>query len=74
MLGGKTLDDIVGVGRELNRQGPNRPLLPSPVEDDDAARTAQSDVAGEAVDELTAVKEAARVEDVVPVEEIEHLG
>ena len=74
MLGGKTLDDIVGVGRELNRQGPNRPLLPSPVEDDDAARTAQSDVAGEAVDELTAVKEAARVEDVVSVEEIEHLA
>jgi predicted nucleotidyltransferase len=74
VLGGKTLDDIVGVGRELNLQGPDRPLLPLPVEDDDAARTAQSHVAGEAVDELTAVTEGARVEDVVPVEEIEHVA
>jgi hypothetical protein len=44
------------------------------VEDDDPARTAQSDVACKTINELAPVTEAACVENVVPVEEIEHVA
>ena len=74
VLGGEALDDRVRLRGEANRQVPVRRVLADAVEDDDAACAAHCDEARQAVDQLLALPERARVENVVAVEEIEHLA
>ena len=54
-----------------HRQRADLPLLPAAVEDHDPARPAPRDVARERVHELTLVRERPRVEEVVPVEQVQ---
>lgn len=72
MLGGEPLDHVVGVGSKADLQGADGRVLPDAVEDHDPARPAQGDVARQAIGELAPVTKASGVEDVVPVEEVEH--
>lgn len=72
MFGRESLDEVVRVLGEAHLERARLRVRAGSVEDDDPARALQGDVAGEAVHELLAIAEAARVEDVVPVEEEEH--
>jgi hypothetical protein len=74
MLGGEALDECICVLGEADGQVTIRCVLADAVEDDDAMCAAQRDEARQAVDQLIALPERARVEDVVAVEEIEHLA
>ena len=56
---------------EADAEGADLPVLPHAVEDDDAAGAAHRHEAREVVDQLVAVGEPARVEEVRAVEEIE---
>ena len=69
----QALDQVVGRGREAHLERPTPLVGSDAVEDDDAARALEGDEARKAVDELGAIAELARMQDVVPVEEIEHL-
>src|SRR5215211_795435 len=71
MLRCETLENGVGVRRVANLERPVPFLGADSVEDDDAARAAQRDVARQHVHELPPVFDPRRVEDVVAVEEIE---
>lgn len=74
VLGGEALDEGVRVLGEADGQVPVRRVLVDAVEDDNATCAAQCDEAREPVDQLIALPKRARVEDVVAVEEIEHLA
>jgi hypothetical protein len=71
VLGREPLEKVVGVAREANRERPDVPLLPDPVEDDHSADALSRHVAREQVDEFAAIAERACVEEVVAVEEVE---
>ena len=71
MLGGETLEDVVGMRRIPHLEGAERTWVAVPVEYDYAARTLQRDEARERIDELALIRERSRVQDVVPVEEIQ---
>jgi hypothetical protein len=73
-LGCEPLDDVVCVGCEPDLQRPVRALLAAPVEDDDAARAAESDESSQAIDQLLRIAKLTGVEDVVAVEKVEHPG
>jgi len=72
VLGGQPFEHVVRVRGVANFERAHPCCLPCPVEDDHAARTLQRYEAGEHVDQLALATEAARVEDVVAVEEVEH--
>jgi hypothetical protein len=74
VLGSKTLDECVRVLGEADGQVTIRCVLPDAVEDDHAMCAAQRDEARQTVDQLIALPERARVENVVAVEEIDHLA
>jgi hypothetical protein len=74
VLGCEALDERVRVLGEADGQVPVRRVLVDAVEDDHAACAAQRDEARQEVDQLIALPERARVQDVVAVEEIEHLA
>jgi hypothetical protein len=74
VLCGEALDDRVRLRGEPNCQVPVRRVLADAIEDDDAACSAHGDEARQAVDQLLALPERAGVENVVAVEEIEHLA
>ena len=74
VLGGEALDERVRLRGEANGQVPVRRVLADAVEDDHPPCAAHCDEARQAVDQLLALPERARVEDVVAVEEIEHLA
>jgi hypothetical protein len=74
MLGGEAFDEGVRIVRETNGQVAIGRVLPDAVEDDDAACTAQRDEARQPVDQLLAFRKQPGVEDVVAVEEVEHLA
>jgi Nucleotidyltransferase domain len=74
VLGGEPLDYRVRLRGEANRQVPVRRVLADAVEDDHPACAAHRNEARQAVDQLLTFPERARVEDVVAVEEIEHLA
>src|SRR3954454_8894976 len=69
---GQALDHPVGFDGEAHGKRPARHVVPDPVEDHDAPGPAERHEAREAVDQLLAVPEVARVKDVVSIEEIEH--
>jgi len=56
---------------EADAEGTDLPVLPHAVEDHDAAGAAHRHEARELVDELVAVSEPARVEEIRAVEQIE---
>ena len=72
MFGRESLDEVVRVLGEAHLERAHLRVRAGSVEDHHPARALQGDVAGKAVHELLAIAEAARVEDVVPVEEQEH--
>lgn len=72
MLGGETFEDVVGVRGITNLERAKGARVTATVEDDDSARALQRDEAGERVDELPLIRERSRVQDVVPVEEVQH--
>jgi hypothetical protein len=72
VFGRESLDEVVRVLGEAHLERANVRVRAGSVEDDDAASALQGHIAGEAVHELLAIAEAARMEDVVPVEEEEH--
>jgi hypothetical protein len=72
VVGSEAFEHVVRVVGEAHFERADRAVVPHAVEDDDAPRTGERDVTRQAVDELAAVPEASRVEDVVSVEEIEH--
>jgi nucleotidyltransferase-like protein len=72
VLGGEALDERVRLLSEANCQIPVGRVLADAVEDHHPACAAHCDEARQAVDQLLALPEGARVEDVVAVEEIEH--
>ena len=74
VLGGEALDERVRLLGEADGQVAVGRVLADAVEDDHAACTADCDEARQAVDQLIALPERACVEDVVPVEEIEHFA
>jgi predicted nucleotidyltransferase len=74
VLGCETLKQIVRVLGEAHLERADGRALAEPVEDDDAARSLQRDVAGQTVGQLPPVAKAARVEQVVSVEEVEHVA
>ena len=74
MLGGQALEQWVGRRCEANLERPVGRVLPDPVEDDDAAGSLNGDEARKGVYELLPGREIARVQDVVAVEEVEHLS
>jgi len=59
------------MGSEADAEGPDLPVLPYAVEHDDATGAAHGHEARELVDELVAVGEPARVEEIRTVEQIE---
>jgi len=65
------LENIVGVGCEADRKRSDLALLPRAVEDDHTTGSARGDEARERIHELSAVGEVARVQEVVPVEEVQ---
>lgn len=71
MLGGQTLEQLVGVRGEADGERPDVEILPNAVEDDDAAGTSEGDEARQPVDERGRVLEVAGAENVEPVEEVE---
>jgi predicted nucleotidyltransferase len=74
MLGRKAFDEVVGVLGEAHLERPDGGIVAPPVEDDDGTRAAEGHVARQPVDEVAAVAKRPRVEDVVAVEEVEHLA
>jgi hypothetical protein len=74
VLGGEALDECVRLRGEANGQVPAGGVLADTVEDDYPPCAAHCDEARQAVDQLLALPERARVEDVVAVEQIEHLA
>jgi hypothetical protein len=72
VLGRQTLHEGVGRGRKPHLERAVDRVLAEAVEDDDAARAVQRDVARQGVHELASVGERPRVQDVVAVEEVEH--
>ena len=70
-LGREPLEHRVGMGSEADAEGTDLPVLPHAVEDHDAAGAAHRHEARELVDELVAVSEPARVEEIRAVEQIE---
>ena len=74
VLGGEALDERVRLRGEANSQLPVGRVLADAVEDDHPTCAAHCDEARQTVDQLLALPERARVEDVVAVEEIEHLA
>jgi hypothetical protein len=74
VLGGETLDEGVGLLCETDDQIAVGGVLPHSVEDDHAAGAANGHEAREPVDQLFPLAEGAGVEDVVAVEEVEHLA
>ena len=74
MLRREALDQGVRLLGEADGQVAVRRVLADAVEHDHAASATHSDEAREAVDQLLTLSERARVEDVVAVEEIEHLA
>jgi hypothetical protein len=74
VLGGKALDEGVGLLCEADDQIAVGDVLSYAVEDDHAAGAAHGHEAREPVDQLFPLAEGAGVEDVVAVEEVEHLA
>jgi hypothetical protein len=72
MVRGQALENVVRVVGEANLESPDCALVSHTVEDDDAPRSGERDVTRQAIDELAPIAEAARVEDVVAVEEVQH--
>src|SRR6185503_3810990 len=72
VLSGEALDERVRFPREANLQAPVGRVLPDAVEHDDPPCPMHGHEARQPVDQLLALPERARVEDVVAVEEIEH--
>ena len=70
-LSGELLEHGVRMGRVADLERTVRPLLADTVEDHHSAGALEGHEARKPVDELTRIRERARVEDVVTVEEIE---
>lgn len=73
VLGGQALDQRVGGRGEAHLERAVHGIVADAVEDDDAAGTPHGDEAGERVHQLPPVGELTGVEDVVAVEQVEHL-
>ena len=71
MLGREAFEHRVCVLRIADLERPVRLVRPAPVEDEHAARALHGDEAGELVAQLTQVGVTPRVEQVVPVEQVE---
>ena len=71
MLGGQALEHGVGVRREANLERPVLLVRTDAVEDDNAAGAMHRHEAGQQVDELAAIFDSSRVQDVVAVEQVE---
>ena len=71
VLAREPLDQRVGVLRKTHVEGTARLVLPHSVEDEHAACSLRRDPARERVAQLARIREAAGVQQVVPVEEIE---
>ena len=72
VLCGQAFEHIVRVSRVADLERAVSLLRPLPVENNDAARTLKRDEARETVDERASVTKRPRVQDVRPVEEVEH--
>lgn len=68
----QALDDVVRVGCVADLERAVSLVRTLSVEDDDAARALEGDEARQPIDERAAVGKRPRVQDVGPVEEVEH--
>lgn len=71
MLGGKALEQRIGIACEPHLEGTEARVRPDPVEDHDAARTADGDEARERIDQLFTFIQARGAQNVVAVEEVQ---
>ncbi len=71
MLRGQPLENGVGMRREANGERADLSVRSDAVPDQDSPRPAHRDEGGERVRELALTAERARVEQVVPVEEVQ---
>jgi hypothetical protein len=71
VLSGESLEERVRVGREADLEAAVAALVSDAVEDDDATRAPDRDVARERIDELLTVVQPRRTQDVVAVEQVQ---
>jgi predicted nucleotidyltransferase len=72
MLGGEAFEDVVGVRRIPDLKGTEGAGIAPAIEHHHSVCALQGHEAGQGVDELPLIRERSRVQDVVPVEEVQH--